>query len=86
MSLAGIFANENKEINRSRYGSDAHTIIILQVVLTYEPVRTSDSANGMVFVPTWAVIYQDQKSAEQGYDCYALFNAIDGLLIDASFQ
>ncbi|MBQ9008110.1 MAG: DUF4179 domain-containing protein [Clostridia bacterium] len=79
-------ANLDKEINRSRYGSDAHIITILRVVLTYESVRASDSAEGMSFVPTWSVIYQDQKAAEQGYDCYSLFNAIDGALIDASFQ
>lgn len=78
--------NLDKEINRSRYGSNMHTITILRVALTYEAVRAADSADGMVFVPTWAVIYQDQKAAEQGYDCYALFNAIDGSLIDASFQ
>ena len=79
-------ANLNKEINRSRYGSDAHTVTILRAALTYEPVRAADSSDGMEFVPTWAVIYQDQKAVEQGYDCYALFNAIDGSLIDASFQ
>ncbi len=79
-------ANLIKEINRSRYGSDAHKITILRVALTYEPVRASDSADGMVFVPTWSVIYQDQKASEQGWDGYALFNAIDGTLIDASFQ
>ena len=79
-------ANLIKEINRSRYGSDAHIITILRVALTYEPVRASDSADGMVFVPTWSVIYQDQKASEQGWDGYALFNAIDGTLIDASFQ
>ena len=79
-------ARLKKEINRSRYASDAHTVTILQVALTYEPVRAADSAVGMVFVPTWAIIYQDQKSAAQGYDCYALFNALDGSLIDASFQ
>ena len=27
-----------------------------------------------------------QKASEQGWECYALFNAIDGTLIDASFQ
>ena len=81
-----VIANLNREINRSRYGSDAHTVTILRVALTYEPVRAAGSLDGMVFVPTWAVIYQDQKAAEQGYDCYALFNAIDGSLIDASFQ
>ena len=79
-------ANLDKEINRSWYGSDAHTVTILKAALTYEPVRAADSAAGMVFVPTWAVVYQDQKAAEQGFECYALFNAIDGSLIDASFR
>lgn len=81
-----VIDNLHEKINRSLYGSDERTVTILRVVLTYEPVRAADSAEGMVFVPTWAVIYQDQKASEQGYDCFALFNAMDGTLIDASFR
>ena len=76
----------HEEINRSRYGSDEQTIYIRRAVLTYEPVRASGNGNGMVFVPTWAIMYQDQKASLQEFEQYALFNAIDGTLIDASFR
>ena len=76
----------HEEINRSRYGSDEQTIYIRWAVLTYEPVRASGNGNGMVFVPTWAIMYQDQKASLQEFEQYALFNAIDGTLIDASFR
>ena len=79
-------ARFNREINQSRYGADSQTITILKIILTYEPVRASNAENGMVFVPTWAIVYQDQKASQQGYERYALINAIDGTLIDASFQ
>ena len=79
-------AKFNEEINQSRYGTDEQTITILRVILTYEPVRAANAENGMVFVPTWAIVYQDQKASQQGYERYALINAIDGTLIDASFQ
>jgi hypothetical protein len=79
-------AKFNKEINQSRYGTDEQTVTILRVILTYEPVRAANAETGMVFVPTWAIVYQDQKASQQGYERYALINAIDGTLIDASFQ
>ena len=75
-----------EEINQSRYALKEHTISVLQVMLTYEPVRGSGSENGMIFVPAWVIVYQDQKDAQYGFECYALFNAIDGTLIDATFH
>jgi len=79
-------AKFNKEINQSRYGTDEQTVTILRVILTYEPVRAANAETGMVFVPTWEIVYQDQEASQQGYEQYALINAIDGTLIDASFQ
>ena len=79
-------AKFNKEINQSRYGTDEQTVTILRVILTYEPVRAANAETGMVFVPTWAIVYQDQEASQQGSERYALINAIDGTLIDASFQ
>ena len=79
-------AKFNKEINQSRYGTDEQTVTILRVILTYEPVRAANAETGMVFVPTRAIVYQDQDASQQGYEQYALINAIDGTLIDASFQ
>ena len=75
-----------EEVNRSQYGADEHVVSIRKIVLSYVPVRASNKDAGMVFVPTWEIIYDDEKSASQGYDCNALFNAIDGTLIEASFR
>ena len=50
-------AKFNKEINQSRYGTDEQTVTILRVILTYEPVRAANAETGMVFVPTWAIVY-----------------------------
>ena len=76
----------NEELNRSQYGEDEHVVAVQKAVLTYEPVRADNREEGMIFVPAWTIIYRDQKASLLGYDCYALFNAIDGLLIDASFR
>ena len=75
-----------KEIRQSRYGKDEHIVSVLRAVLTYEPVRAAAAENGMVFVPAWTIVYQDQQAARHNFECYALFNAVDGTLIDASFQ
>ena len=75
-----------EEVNRSQYGTDEHVVSIRKIVLSYVPVRANSKDAGMVFVPTWEIIYEDEKSASQGYDCNALFNAVDGTLIEASFR
>ena len=79
-------ARLNEEINLSLYGTDEHVVSIRQVVLSYVPVRAGNKDEGMVFVPAWEIIYQDEEATAQGYECYALFNATDGTLIDASFR
>jgi hypothetical protein len=53
-----------------------------KAALTYEAVRAENKADGMVFVPTWMILYQD-ASADS---CYALINGVDGTLIDATFR
>lgn len=37
-------------------------------------------------IPVWMILYQDASAAAGGFDCYALINAVDGTLIDASFR
>ena len=59
---------------------------IQKVALTYEAVRAENKADGMVFVPVWLIRYQDESAVKREYSCYALFNAVDGTLIDASFR
>ncbi len=71
-----------KEMGRSIFGRNEEIKSIQQAALTYEAVRAENKADGMVFVPTWMILYQD-ASADS---CYALINAVDGTLIDATFR
>ena len=73
-----------KEMGRSRYDQEIKSI--QQVALTYEAVRAENKSEGMVFVPVWMILYQDESAIRQNYSCYALINAVDGTLIDASFR
>lgn len=75
-----------KEMGRSIFGRDEEIKSIQQAALTYEAVRAENKADGMVFVPTWMILYQDTSAVRQGYSCYALINAVDGTLIDATFR
>ena len=59
---------------------------VKQAALTYDAVRAENKADGMIFVPVWMILYQDESAVRQDYDCYALINAVDGSLIDASFR
>ena len=68
----------------SRHGEEIKAV--QQVALTYEAVRAENKSDGMVFVPTWMILYQDASAVRQNYSCYALINAVDGTLIDATFQ
>ena len=40
----------------------------------------------MVFAPVWMILYQDTSAAANDSICYALINAVDAALIDASFR
>ena len=74
------------ELGRSLSRYDKEIKSIQQVALIYEAVRADNKADGMVFVPVWMILYQDASAARHNYSCYALINAVDGTLIDASFQ
>jgi hypothetical protein len=75
-----------KEMGRSIFGRNEEINSIQQAALTYEAVRAENKADGMVFVPTWMILYQDTSAVRQGYSCCALINAVDGTLIDATFR
>ncbi len=75
-----------EELGRSLSRYDKEIKSIQRVALTYEAVRADNKADGMVFAPVWMILYQDPSAARQNYSCYALINAVDGTLIDASFQ
>ena len=73
-----------EELGRSLSRYDKEIKSIQRVALTYEAVRADNKADGMVFVPVWMILYQDASAVRQNYSCYALVNAVDGTLIDAS--
>ena len=75
-----------EELGRSLSWNDRGIRSIQQVVLTWDAVRADNRADGMVFVPVWMILYQDDQAARQNYTNYVLVNAVNGALIDASFR
>ncbi len=74
------------ELGRSLSRNDRAIRSIRSAALTYEAVRADNKADGMVFVPVWMILWQDASAASNGFNCYALVNAVDGTLMDASFR
>ena len=79
-------AELTKELGRSLSRYDRDIKSIRKAALTYESVRAGNKADGMVFVPVWMILYQDTSAVVSDSACYALINAVDGTLIDASFR
>ena len=79
-------ATLTEELGRSLSWNDREIKSIQRAALTYEAVRADNKADGMVFVPVWMILYQDASAVASGSSCYALINAVDGALIDASFR
>ena len=73
-----------EEVTRSRNGEKV--VRIKTVELTHMPVRAENKQEGMVFAPVWKVIYLDESGEKKGIDSWAVFNAVNGKLIDAIFQ
>ena len=69
-----------QEIKHFQDGASTAIVAVKKAELNYVPVRADDKAEGMVFVPAWTVVY---TGAEEDPESYAVFNAIDGSLIDA---
>ena len=69
-----------QEIKHFQDGASTEIVAVKKAELNYVPVRADDKAEGMVFVPAWTVVY---TGAEEDSESYAVFNAIDGSLIDA---
>ena len=59
---------------------------IRTVELTHMPVRAENRQDGMVFAPVWKVTYVDESGEKNGFDSWAVFNAVNGKLIDAIFR
>lgn len=58
---------------------------ITRATLTWMPVR-ADKSDGMVMTPVWLLSYLTAEGDQQGYESWAVFNAIDGTLVDAVFN
>lgn len=59
---------------------------VSSIELIYTPTRAADRTEGMVFTPAWYITYRDAEGAAQDYDCFAIFNAVNGELLAASFE
>ncbi len=79
-------AKLTEELGRSLSWHSKTIQAVQQVMLTYEAVRAENKADGMVFVPVWMILYQDETSAKLNDSSYAMINAVDGTLIDATFR
>lgn len=71
------------EMADSRYPEELKQIT--RATLTWMPVR-ADKGDGMVMTPVWVLSYLTAEGEQQGYECWAVFGAIDGTLIDAVFN
>ena len=77
-----------EEFGRSVSEAGQESVRVRKATLSYVAVRSADKVEGMVFAPAWAVLYDEPgKEEEEGMEySYALFNAVDGTLIEAIFQ
>lgn len=71
------------EMADSRYPEELKQIT--RATLTWMPVR-ADKGDGMVMTPVWVLSYLTAEGQRQGYECWAVFDAIDGALLDAIFN
>ena len=71
------------EMADSRYSEELKQIT--RATLTWMPVR-ADKGDGMVMTPVWVLSYLDAEGEQQGYEGWAVFDAIDGSLIDSVFN
>lgn len=71
------------EMADSRYPEELKQIT--RAALTWMPVR-ADKGDGMVMTPVWVLSYLTDEGEQQGYECWAVFDAIDGSLIDSVFN
>ena len=71
------------EMANSRYPEELKQIT--RATLTWMPVR-ADKGDCMVMTPVWVLSYLTAEGEQQGYECWAVFDAIDGSLIDSVFN
>lgn len=67
----------------SRYPEEVTQIT--RATLTWMPVAAG-KGDDMIMTPVWVLSYHTAESQQQGYECWAIFDAIDGTLCDAIFN
>lgn len=67
----------------SRYPEDVTQIT--RATLTWMPVAAG-KGDDLIMTPVWTLSYQTAENQQQGYECWATFDAIDGTLRDAIFN
>lgn len=80
LSAAEAIARLPGEIARSRF-SEMQLKQVLRAELTYSIRRMQDGS--MVMTPAWHITYKNV--ADQRYEDYAIFDAVDGRLLNARF-
>ena len=78
-----VAASLSGEMADSRYPEELTQIT--RATLTWMPVR-ADKGDGMVMTPVWVLSYLTAEGEQQGYESWAVFDAIDGSLIDSVFN
>lgn len=77
-----VLARLPEEIARSRY-REMTVKSVVSIELTYAPARAENKAEGMVLTPAWYVTYYDTEDAL--HEAFAVFDAVDGTLLNAIF-
>ena len=83
ISLEEAIARFHEEIDKRPNAFSKSSVVesIDQVCLTYMPVRAKNKKDGMVDTPVWQISYSNGRRSK----LYAIFNAVTGALITASF-
>ena len=72
------------ELPNARYPLTLEKVV--SVRLTWCPVRSDASKDGMVLTPAWVINFNASGDEQGGNGLYAIFDAIDGHLIDGNWM
>lgn len=74
-----------EEVSGLRNDASKEVGSVRKVILNYEALRIDNKTGEMAFVPVWTVVYDGPEYEDyEGYTpSYALFNAVDGSLINS---
>lgn len=72
------------ELSAARYPLTRENVV--SVRLTWCPVRSDASRDGMLLAPVWVINFNASGDEQGGTGLYAIFDAIDGHLIDGNWM